>query len=131
MNIENADCRRECATVAAALLMAADDELNKAEWLVVEQHLDRCAACRAQWATFALSDRRLLECRAELDAFSPSDSATRARLMSVLGDRERRGWSAWVPRPGEWGWAARLLATLSLAAVAAWTLISPLHMERH
>jgi predicted anti-sigma-YlaC factor YlaD len=130
MNSEKAERPPDCSTVAAAMVLAADDELSKAEWLVVDQHLDHCATCRAQWARFAVTDRRLLECRAELDALSPADSTVRARLLSALGRRERR-WSGWVLRPGNWGWAAGLSTTLSLAAMVAWTIISPFNMERH
>jgi predicted anti-sigma-YlaC factor YlaD len=129
MNAGRAERPTECATVAAAMVLAADDELSKAEWLVVETHLDQCAVCRAQWANLAVTDRRLLECAAELNALSPSGSALRARLMTALCERERRRWPGWIPRPGKWGWAAVSLATLSLAAVAAWTIITPLNIE--
>ena len=130
MNIENVERPAECATAAAALVLAADDELGRAEWLVLEHHLEQCAECRALRATFALTDRGLLQCAAELDALTPTDSALRARLIAALGGREHRRWSDWIPIPGNWEWVPACLATLSVLAVATWTVDTPSNLQR-
>jgi predicted anti-sigma-YlaC factor YlaD len=130
MNTENSDAQRVCASLAADLVLAADDELSTAEWRAVEQHLALCPACRAQWAAFPRTDRRLLECAAELNALRPSDSAMRARLVSALSRRERNRWARWLPGQGNRGWAVASLASLSLAALVAWTILTPGNLER-
>lgn len=127
MNTENSDGQPVCASLAADLVLAADDELSPAKWRVVEQHLALCPACRAQWAVFARTDQRLLECAAELDALRPSDSAMRARLVSALSKRERNRWARWLPGQGKWGWA---VASLSLAVLVTWTILTPGNLER-
>jgi predicted anti-sigma-YlaC factor YlaD len=130
VNTENSDGQRVCASLAADLVLAADDELSTAEWRVVEQHLALCPACRGQWAAFARTDRRLLECAAELNALRPSDAAMRARLVSALSKRERNRWTRWLPEQGKWGWAGASLASLSLTALVAWTILTPGNLER-
>src|SRR5579863_2664848 len=106
MNTEKAERPTGCSTVAAAMVLAADDELSESEWLVAEQHLGQCAACRKQWVEFAVTDRRLLDCAAELNALSSSQSALRARLVTAFTKGERRRASDWISRPGKLGWAA-------------------------
>jgi uncharacterized protein (TIGR03435 family) len=124
MNTEKAEGPRACATLAAALVLAADDELSKTERLVVVQHAGRCAECPAQKETFALTDRRLPECRTELDVLRPSDSAVRARLMSI---RSGRGGSR-VGSNLDWG-RRLLLASVSFAAVGVPTAIGLFHAQ--
>ena len=129
MNTRNGEGPMACDAVAGALLPAADGELSEAEWLEMKRHLDQCAACRTKWESFALTDGRLLECAAELDALCPSDSALRVRLVNALHGRTTRRWS-WMPGPANWKWASVFLAALGLAAAAIWTVtVTPLHVE--
>src|SRR5579885_2448863 len=64
-----------------------------------------------------------------MNALSASDCAVRVRVISALRNRERRRWSGWFSRPVKWARAGVSLATLSLLAVAAWTLLTPLKMK--
>jgi len=115
MNMEKA-----CASLADSLVLAADDELTTAEWHAVEQHLEECPACRAQWSAFARLDRRLLECRAAIRAPSPPDQARRARLARALSRR--------TPEQRKRGWAVASFATLGLAVLTLIAL-APLNRE--
>ncbi len=124
MTTENAGGRPVCAGLAAALVLAADNELSTAEWRAVERHLPQCPVCRVQWAAFSYLDRRLLECRTEFNE-SPPNPAVRARLVSALRNRDHEGWRVRLPRLGKWRWAAASFAGLSLAALIAWTTLVP------
>src|SRR5579863_3677279 len=130
MNTEYNDGQPACASLAAYLVLAADDELSTDESRVVEQHLAVCPACRAQWTAFARTDRRLLECRAELNELTRPDPAVRARLVSELSKPEQNRWARWLPGQGRWRWAVASLAGLSLAALVAWTILAPGNLER-
>ena len=127
MNIENGHRDMACADFAAALVLAADDELTEAELGVVERHLAKCAACRVQWSAAARMDARLRECRAEISAQSPPDPAVRVRLVDALRGREREPgrWQFRWPEQGKWRWVWASAASLCVAAVAAWIVLAP------
>jgi hypothetical protein len=46
MNTDNGYGEAACGHLAAAMVLAADEELTTAEWRAVNQHLTQCAACR-------------------------------------------------------------------------------------
>ena len=125
MNIENGHGDMACADFAAALLLAADDELTEAELGVVERHLAKCAACRLQWSAVARMDAGLRECRAEINAQTPPDPAVRVRLVDAVRSRERGLWRFRWPGQGKWGWVGASAASLCVAAVAAWIVLVP------
>ena len=130
MNIENGHGDSACADFAAALVLAADDELTTAEWRAVERHLAQCAACRLQWSAVARMDARLRECGAELNAQSPPDPAVRVRLVDAVRSRERGRWQCGWPGQGKWGWVVASAASLCVAAVAAWIVLVPENLGR-
>lgn len=129
MSIEGSDGPLTCANLTVALLLAADGELSNTEWLVVEQHLAVCTACRAQSVDFAQTDRRLLESAADLNAIGPADGDARIRLVSALSDRRGRKWVTWFQPSRKSGWAAVAFAGLSLL-IAASTIIATWNSER-
>jgi anti-sigma factor RsiW len=125
MNTENGYGEPACGDLAAALVLAADEELTTAEWQAVDQHLAQCAACRSQWAAVARMDTRLKECRAEVNAQSPPDPAVRVRLINALSSPKRSSWLGVSLGRGKWGWAAASAAGLFLAVLAAWLVVVP------
>jgi hypothetical protein len=130
MNIENGHGDMACADFAAALVLAADDELTEAELGVVELHLAKCSACRLQWSAVARMDAGLRECRAETNAQSPPDPAGRVRLVDALRGRERGRWQFRWPERGKWRWVGASAASLCVAAGAAWIVLVPENLGR-
>ena len=129
MNIEDGHCDPACANLAAALVLAADDELTTAEWRAVERHLSQCEACRLEWSAAARMDARLRECGAEINAQSPPDPAVRVRLVDALHSRERNRWRSTWPG-GKWRWIRACAASLCVAAIAAWIVLLPENVGR-
>jgi anti-sigma factor RsiW len=128
MDINNDGCSRmDCAQLAAALVLAADDELEQDALLLVEAHLTDCAACRAQSALFRQTDRYLLTCGQALDGPSLSGPAARARLAGRLAALQREEPARWL-RAG-WPWAA-VAPVFSIVAVAVWMVFAPWPRER-
>jgi anti-sigma factor RsiW len=130
MNTEDGYSEAACGHLAAALVLAADDELTTAEWRAVNHHLARCAACRSQWAAAARLDMRLRECGVEVKSQNPPDPAVRVRLVDALRAHDRRRWKGGWPRKGRWGSAVAYAATLCVAAMAAWIVLVPENLGR-
>src|SRR5579872_5232479 len=130
MNTDNRYGEAACGHLAAAMVLAADEELTTAGWRAVNQHLAQCAACRSQWAAVARVDTRLRECRAEINAQSPPDPAVRGRLINALSSPKGSSWLGVTLRQGKWGWAAASAAGLFLAALATWLVVVPENLGR-
>lgn len=130
MNTDDRYGEAACGHIAAAMVLAADDELTTAEWRAVNQHLEQCAACRSQWAAVARMDTRLRECREEINAQSPPDPAVRVRLINALSSPKRSSWLGRALRQGKWGWAATSAAGLLLTALATWLVVVPEDLGR-
>ena len=125
MNTENGYGEPAYEDLAAALVLAADDELSTAEWQAVDQHLVQCTACRSQWSAVARMDTRLRECQAEIKAQNPPDPAVRVRLINALSGSSRSSWLGAMPKQGRWDWAAASAAGLVLAVLAASLAVVP------
>ena len=130
MNTEHGCSGATCRDLAAALVLAADDELSTAERRAVDHHLAQCADCRLQWAAAARMDARLRECGAEMNAQSPPDPAVRVRLVDAFRSGERRRWQGGWPGQGKRGWVVASAATLCVAALAAWIVTVPKNLGR-
>lgn len=130
MSTDNGYREAACGHLAAAMVLAADQELTTAEWRAVNQHLEQCAACRSKWAAVARMDTCLRECREEINSQSPPDPAVRVRLINALNSPKRGSWLGGMVRQGKWGWTAASAAGLLLAALATWLVVVPENLGR-